>query len=72
MSVCQFYTTPTAEQAATYKVADPDVVLGCKDPVGGDGALHCFVPVPGGAVRVAVCDRHGDELARHYTPGGTG
>jgi hypothetical protein len=61
MAVCQFYASPTPEQAAQFKITDPEIVLGCKN----EQALHFFVPVPGGAaVRVGVCQEHGDYLER--------
>jgi hypothetical protein len=71
VSGCPFYASPTPEQSATFKISDPEVVLGCKNPVGGGGSLRFFVPVTGGAVRVQVCDEHGDLLARLYSQEGT-
>lgn len=62
---CQFYETPTAEQVALFKISDPEIVLGCKRKA-GDGPLHFFVPVPGGAVRVRVCAQHAAALQQHF------
>jgi hypothetical protein len=69
MGDCQFYSTPTAEEAAQFGVNDPDIVLDCGNPQ-GDGPLFFFVPVPGGAVRVPVCAMHGERLAYLYGPEG--
>jgi hypothetical protein len=66
-SGCQFYATPTPEQAAMYKITDTEAVLGCENPVGGEsGGLRFFVPVAGGAVRVPVCEEHGELLSGLY------
>ena len=62
---CAFYDTPTEAQRRTFKITDPDVVLGCKNRVGTDGSFF-FVPVEGGAVRVGVCARHSRWLTGHH------
>lgn len=62
---CSFYTTPTEAERQQLGITDPAVVLGCDNPQ-GDGPLWFFVPVEGGAVRVAVCEQHAEHLRRRY------
>lgn len=74
MAGCQFFSFPTAEESAEFGItmdSDPNLVLGCDAPQ-GDGPLFFFVPVPGGAVRVPVCAKHGERLAYLYGPDGGG
>jgi hypothetical protein len=71
---CQFFSFPTAEESAAFGIttgSDPNFVLGCEAPQ-GDGPLFFFVPVPGGAVRVPVCAKHGERLAYLYGAKGGG
>jgi len=66
---CQFFYTPSGAERERLKIADPEIVLGCKDRQ-GEGPLYFFMPVHGGAVRVAVCPRHAEYLKRwHGTTG---
>lgn len=75
MGDCQFFSFPTAGESARLGItmdSDPNLVLGCEAPQ-GDGPLFFFVPVPGGAVRVPVCAKHGERLTFLYGgQGGTG
>ena len=60
---CGFYDTPTEAQQRTFRITDPDIVMGCKGRA--DGGFF-FVPVEGGAVRVGVCRRHAAWLEEHH------
>ena len=68
MPLCQFFDTP-ATSGRNVGLALPDGhVIGC-DNEQGQGPLYFFVPVHGGAVRVGVCPRHAELLAKHHGPG---
>jgi hypothetical protein len=62
---CAFFATPGKSEAETFRITDPDIVLGCKNRQ-GDGPLFFYVPVQGGAVRVPVCPEHAEHLKRHH------
>jgi hypothetical protein len=73
--LCQFYEAPGPDHPLLTGTgqggADEGVVFGCQEPQDEDpngGPLFFLVPVTGGAVRVPVCRRHGDYLARLYEP----
>jgi hypothetical protein len=53
--LCGFFETPP-------QAPESDQVIQCPEPQGA-GPLFFLVPVPGGAVRVPVCDKHGRVLA---------
>ena len=65
MLTCQFYATPTKAWRDARPWFPDDGVVGCEEEQ-GPGPLFFFVPVHGGAVRVPVCRRHADLLAKHH------
>ena len=65
MPTCQFYATPTKAWREAHPWLSDDGVIGCEAEQ-GPGPLYFFVPVHGGAVRVGVCPRHADLLAKHH------
>lgn len=67
MPRCQYFGTPSKAERDELGASD-DVVFGCEDEQ-GPGPLFFFVPVHGGAVRVGVCRRHADLLAKYHGSG---
>ena len=65
MPLCGYFAEPTAAERARLPGMPPGTVLGCGDEQ-GEGPLFFFVPVHGGAVRVGVCRRHADLLAKYH------